>query len=82
MAQQKGLAFDVRHLIGIFWHLISVSTLPQFDQDASVRIQLIFFFFFFFFFNQLFSEPLLLQKVSPGYIHTNMGLNWGSTGYK
>ena len=46
VAQQKGLAFDV-------------STLPQFVQDASVRIQLIFFFLFF----------STLQKVSPGYRH-------------
>ena len=34
VAQQKGLAFDV-------------STLPQFVQDASVRIQLTFFFLIF-----------------------------------
>ena len=67
VAQQKGLAFDV-------------STLPQFVQDATVRIQLTFFFFLFFF-NQLFSEPLLCKRFHLD-THTNMGLNWGSRSYK
>ena len=55
VAQQKGLAFDV-------------STLPQFVQDASVRIQLTFFFLSFFFKPALF-RATTLQKVSPGYTH-------------
>ena len=55
VAQQKGLAFDV-------------STLPQFVQDATVRIQLTFFFFLFFFKPALF-RATTLQKVSPGYTH-------------
>ena len=67
VAQQKGLAFDV-------------STLPQFVQDATVRIQLSSSFFFFFS-NQLFSEPLLCKRFHLD-THTNMGLNWGSTSYK
>ena len=53
MAQQKGLAFDV-------------STLPQFVQDASVRIQLTFFFLFF---KPALFRATTLQKVSPGYTH-------------
>ena len=57
MARQKGLAFDV-------------STLPQFVQDATVRIQLTFFFFLFFFKPALF-RTTTLQKVSPGYTHTH-----------
>ena len=68
VAQQKGLAFDV-------------STLPQFVQDASVRIQLTFFVLSFFSSNQLFSEPLLYKRFHMD-THTNMGLNWGSTSYK
>ena len=56
MAQQKGLAFDV-------------STLPQFVQDASVRIQLTFFFLSFFFFKPVLFRATTLQKVSPGYTH-------------
>ena len=55
VAQQKGLAFDV-------------STIPQFFQDASVRIQLTFFFLFFFFKPALF-RATTLQKVSPEYTH-------------
>ena len=55
VAQQKGLAFDV-------------STLPQFVQDTTVRIQLTFFFFFFSFKPALF-RATTLQKASPGYTH-------------
>ena len=70
VAQQKGLAFDV-------------STLSQFVQDTSVRIQLTFFFlsFFFFFSNKLFSGPLL-SKMFHLDAHTNMELYWGNTTYK
>ena len=54
VAQQKGLAFDI-------------STLPQFVQDTSVRIQLIFFFLSFFQISSF--RATTLQNVSPGYTH-------------
>ena len=54
VAQQKRLAFDV-------------STLPQFVQDATVRIQLTFFFFLFF--KPALFRATTLQKVLPGYTH-------------
>ena len=54
VAQQKGWAFDA-------------STLPQFVQDASVRIQLTFFFLSFF--KPALFRAKILQKVSPGYTH-------------
>ena len=54
VSQQKGLAFDV-------------STLPQFVQDASVRIQLTFFLLSFF--KPALFRATTLQKVSPGYTH-------------
>ena len=62
VAQQKGLAFDV-------------STLSQFVQDASVRMQTLFFFF----------KPALFRATTAKRFHldthTNMGLNWESTSY-